>query len=739
MNVFKQFWSGLVEIQKDANASLVRDLEHELFELNDKLIDATSTSEVRRLLEEINKKKVQIAQLSKSNMQKDTKDLVQARMHDLMPLIAQTKEKLNRAISNNDNEARMSIEADLRTLNSEYHRLEDEMNKEYLNKEQTEDSESDYEMNVLDKDVNTSFAGKEPKSLLAEQDLEGSETTKDIKEYQVTITWQGDAQAKTKTMTIKANSSQDAIEAGKNKVMDEEGRGTFGAYNQIIRENAVETRKDMTKASTKVSEEFKVGDVLDPQGKTNMKGRVTIREIVGNTLKFTDSDGINYQGMSRSQVRELVNGGSWKKVSKQSAEESKKSMIKSIADTIVSNLEKSHSQDKLDDMIEDEKNGEAEYRDAANKTSDDAVAEQFNEMADDEDKHKRMLESMKKDQDSYEYRTVVVEKIDSKLEFHIAGKKYVVRDMSEAMDKIDSLLSKSMKKDDDKNKSLDEVSESINDAAKSIETKKAFSDYKHYINEVVRIDGEDGLWRVAAVSGDGIFVVENIKTRVRDRVREGDVTIVKSIETKKAITPTVQEVRAIVKEKISNVKDLSSFIELVFEELDKKGYHLDVAEEAKVKMVCIDMWTDAHKEQEIEETTKELNVFKVSWKDNFLGRYNATICENNGMYYAQVIETIENRPYLAQFYPTLQEAKAAIETCKKETVLKKSFASYWKSKVNKSMSISEKNILMAEVIERAEGDVNWMTNSRKYLKDKGASEAEVTEILDAVITKVKDY
>jgi hypothetical protein len=61
-------------------------------------------------------------------------------------------------------------------------------------------------------------------------------------------------------------------------------------------------------------EEFKVGDILDPQGKTNMVGRVKIREISGNTLKFVDSKGTEYAGMQRSLVRTLINEGSWKKV-----------------------------------------------------------------------------------------------------------------------------------------------------------------------------------------------------------------------------------------------------------------------------------------------------------------------------------------------------------------------------------------------------------------------------------------
>ncbi len=58
--------------------------------------------------------------------------------------------------------------------------------------------------------------------------------------------------------------------------------------------------------------EFKVGDILDPQGNTNMVGKVTIREISGYTLKFIDSKGTKFSGMQRSLVRKLIIGGSWK-------------------------------------------------------------------------------------------------------------------------------------------------------------------------------------------------------------------------------------------------------------------------------------------------------------------------------------------------------------------------------------------------------------------------------------------
>ena len=70
-------------------------------------------------------------------------------------------------------------------------------------------------------------------------------------------------------------------------------------------------------------EEFRVGDILDPQGKTNMVGKVTIREITGNTLKFIDSKGTEYIGMQRSLVRDLIKGGSWKRVTQPQIEKAK--------------------------------------------------------------------------------------------------------------------------------------------------------------------------------------------------------------------------------------------------------------------------------------------------------------------------------------------------------------------------------------------------------------------------------
>lgn len=61
-------------------------------------------------------------------------------------------------------------------------------------------------------------------------------------------------------------------------------------------------------------QEFKVGDIFDTQDRTNMVGNVTIREISGNTIKFTDSKGTEYGGMAKSLVRQFVKEGGWNRV-----------------------------------------------------------------------------------------------------------------------------------------------------------------------------------------------------------------------------------------------------------------------------------------------------------------------------------------------------------------------------------------------------------------------------------------
>ena len=60
---------------------------------------------------------------------------------------------------------------------------------------------------------------------------------------------------------------------------------------------------------------FKVGDVYDTQGNSNMEGKVTIKEMKGNSLFFIDENEKSYQGFSKATARKLIEGGSWKKVS----------------------------------------------------------------------------------------------------------------------------------------------------------------------------------------------------------------------------------------------------------------------------------------------------------------------------------------------------------------------------------------------------------------------------------------
>ena len=75
----------------------------------------------------------------------------------------------------------------------------------------------------------------------------------------------------------------------------------------------------MTKLIKSAAKEFNTGDIIDTQGNSNMADRAMITEIIGNTLKFTDSKGTKFQGIQRSRVRRLIAGGDWKIISKATA------------------------------------------------------------------------------------------------------------------------------------------------------------------------------------------------------------------------------------------------------------------------------------------------------------------------------------------------------------------------------------------------------------------------------------
>lgn len=73
--------------------------------------------------------------------------------------------------------------------------------------------------------------------------------------------------------------------------------------------------KKKTTGKKKAAIVFKVGDVFDTQGNSNMEGEVTIKEMKGNSLFFIDENEKSYQGFSKTTARKLIEGGSWKKVS----------------------------------------------------------------------------------------------------------------------------------------------------------------------------------------------------------------------------------------------------------------------------------------------------------------------------------------------------------------------------------------------------------------------------------------
>lgn len=83
------------------------------------------------------------------------------------------------------------------------------------------------------------------------------------------------------------------------------------AFPVVVTEGKGIAKRGKKKISAK--EEYKVGDVINTKGRSNMADPITIRAIQGNTLKFTDAKGVDYTGMARSVVRRLIEGGSWER------------------------------------------------------------------------------------------------------------------------------------------------------------------------------------------------------------------------------------------------------------------------------------------------------------------------------------------------------------------------------------------------------------------------------------------
>lgn len=75
--------------------------------------------------------------------------------------------------------------------------------------------------------------------------------------------------------------------------------------------------KSVKPEKTQKNDEFKVGDIIDTKGNSNMKGEVKIRAIEGNQLLFTDAEGTDFAGLARSTARTLIKEGQWEKKDKQ--------------------------------------------------------------------------------------------------------------------------------------------------------------------------------------------------------------------------------------------------------------------------------------------------------------------------------------------------------------------------------------------------------------------------------------
>ncbi len=95
-----------------------------------------------------------------------------------------------------------------------------------------------------------------------------------------------------------------------------ETKPTERALKPVLKEIAeVKPEVKLIPKRTLVSEEFKVGDIIDTKGGSNMISPVRIREITGNTIKFTDAKGTDFAGMQRADLRRMINEKAWQKVS----------------------------------------------------------------------------------------------------------------------------------------------------------------------------------------------------------------------------------------------------------------------------------------------------------------------------------------------------------------------------------------------------------------------------------------
>ena len=92
------------------------------------------------------------------------------------------------------------------------------------------------------------------------------------------------------------------------------GRGTVKAGRAIQRYDQAQNQIGAIGRGVGGAQgELQVGDVIDTNGKSNMKGKVTVTNITGKgrTIHFTDETGQTYSGFSAATANDLIKGRSW--------------------------------------------------------------------------------------------------------------------------------------------------------------------------------------------------------------------------------------------------------------------------------------------------------------------------------------------------------------------------------------------------------------------------------------------
>ena len=111
------------------------------------------------------------------------------------------------------------------------------------------------------------------------------------------------------------------------------GRSSAGNGGQKQTVNRVHIGNNGKRVSER--QQLKVGDVIDTQGNSNMVGKVTVSSIEKNSVHFTDEKGTTYSAFSASTAKDLIEGGSWKRVGeKVSQKEAVAGSIKETPKTI---------------------------------------------------------------------------------------------------------------------------------------------------------------------------------------------------------------------------------------------------------------------------------------------------------------------------------------------------------------------------------------------------------------------